>query len=84
MSQLDNQISMYERSNCEFCKYEMILMRYEYQGGWIIDKKILKDEQRSLRSRKAILIKEDLMVQNRDLESTNLVASYSGHFIVAF
>ena len=32
----------------------MILIWYEYQGGLIIKKRILKDEQRSLRSRKAI------------------------------
>ena len=51
---------------------------------WMWTKKIWRMIRDHWGALKLQLIKEDLMVWNRDMESKNSVASYSGHFIVAF
>ena len=51
---------------------------------WSLRRKFWRMSTDHWRVEKVYLIKEDLMVQDKDLESKNLVASYLGHFIVAF
>ena len=59
-------------------------MNLNIKVDWSLRRKFWRMRRDHWGAEKPYLIKEDHLVQNRDLILANTIASYSGQFIVAF